>query len=480
MAASNPKTKPAANEMERELVLERVFDASRDLVFRAWTEPKHIAQWWGPKNFTNTVETMDVRPGGAWRIVMHSPDGNSYPSQGEYREIVRPERLVFTNTAVDQDGKVIIDGFTTVTFADQNGKTKLTLQTRAVAMVDYAANFLKGMEMGWTQSLDRLAAEVRNAAATASEREIVITRVLDAPPKLVFEAWTDPRHIASWWGPRGFRTTIHAMDVRPGGVWRFTMHGPDGVDYPNKISYLEIDKPGRLVYDHGDNGHPGYFHVTITFAEQPGGKTLLTMRSLFNTAAERDEVVSKYHAVEGGNQTVDRLGEYLGISSNHHFSFTRVFDAPRDLVWKAVTESDRLAKWWGPKGFSMLVCKVDLRPGGVFQYSMRSPDGHEMWGQWVYRDIIPPEKLVTVVSFTDEKGNLKRHPMQATWPLEVLNTMNLSEQDGKTTMILTGYPINATDEERKTFEDGRGSMKQGFTGTLDQLEAYLAGAQGKA
>jgi len=164
--------------------------------------------------------------------------------------------------------------------------------------------------------------------------------------------------------------------------------------------------------------------------------------------------------------------------SDREILITRVFDAPRDLVWKAVTEADRLMHWWGPKGFAMLVCKVDLRPGGVFQYAMRSPGGHEMWGKWVYREIAPPERLVAVVSLTDEHGNLLRHPASPTWPLEVLNTMTLSEQNGKTTMTISGYAINATEEERKTYDAGRGSMKQGFTGTLDQLDAYLASAQG--
>jgi uncharacterized protein YndB with AHSA1/START domain len=312
MAASTPGNSPAPDAMEREVVITRIFDAPRELVFQAWTDPKHMAQWWGPKHFTSRVEQMDVRPGGVWRIVMCAPDGGEHPAQGVYREIVPPERLVFTNDAVDKDGNVIIAGFTTVTFADQKGKTKLTLETRGVAKVAYAANYLKGMETGWTQSMERLAESLagspKDTTATA-DREIVITRVFDAPRSLVFDAWTDPRHIASWWGPKGFTTTIHHMDVRPGGEWRFMMHGPDGVDYPNKIVYLEIAKPERLVYDHGDEGQR-HFRVTITFEEQ-AGKTRLTMRSLFPSAAERDEVVTKYHAIEGGNQTLDRFGAYL-------------------------------------------------------------------------------------------------------------------------------------------------------------------------
>ncbi|MBZ5674165.1 MAG: SRPBCC family protein [Acidobacteriia bacterium] len=159
--------------------------------------------------------------------------------------------------------------------------------------------------MGWTQSLERLGESLEKA----SDREIVISRVFDAPRDLVFQAWTDPKHVGSWWGPTGFTTTTHEIDVRPGGVWRFIMHGPDGTDYPNKIVYLEIAKPALLVYDHGDEGQRS-FRVTVTFAEE-SGKTRLTMRSLFATAAEREMVVTKYHAIEGGNQTLDRFGEHL-------------------------------------------------------------------------------------------------------------------------------------------------------------------------
>lgn len=147
--------------------------------------------------------------------------------------------------------------------------------------------------------------------AAATEREILITRVFDAPRAQVFDAWTDPKRIAQWWGPRGFTTTIAEMDVRPGGIWRFVMHGPDGVDYPNRVVYDEVVKPERLIYMHGSDSEdePGQFQVTATFAEQ-GGKTTLTMRMLFQSAAERHKNV-EFGAIEGGNQTLERLAEHL-------------------------------------------------------------------------------------------------------------------------------------------------------------------------
>jgi uncharacterized protein YndB with AHSA1/START domain len=143
---------------EREIIITRVFDAPRALVFATWTDPKHLAQWWGPQGFTNPVCEFDARVGGAIRIHMRAPNGAVYPMKGEVREIVPPERLVFTNIALDEAGNAVTDGLTTVTFTEENGKTTLTLHTRGAAMVEYAAAYLKGMDVGWTQSIDKLQA----------------------------------------------------------------------------------------------------------------------------------------------------------------------------------------------------------------------------------------------------------------------------------------------------------------------------------
>jgi len=177
-------TATASARPEREITITRIYDAPRELVFSAWIEPARLARWWGPKVFTNPVCEADARVGGAWRIVMRGPDGTDYPCGGVYREIVPPQRLVFTNIATDKDGKPIIDGLTTVTFVEENGKTKLTLQTRGTALVDYAAEYLKGMEAGWTQSLEKL---TDLFASGTADREIIITRVVDAPRELVWE-----------------------------------------------------------------------------------------------------------------------------------------------------------------------------------------------------------------------------------------------------------------------------------------------------
>jgi uncharacterized protein YndB with AHSA1/START domain len=302
MAASS---QIAASAMEKEITITRVFDAPRDLVFRAWTEEKHMQNWFGPKYFTNPVCEMDVRVGGKWRIVMRGPDGTDYPCGGVYREIIEPERLVFTNIATDYQGNPLLDGLTTVTFEEQGRKTKLTLHARAIGLVPYAPQMLAGMEEGWGQSLAAL--EELVAPHSRADRELVATRVFDAPREMVFDAWTHPEQVARWWGPNGFTTTIDKMDVRPGGVWQFIMHRPDGTDYNNLIIYVEIARPERLVYAHVSDPK---FDSAVTFEEQDG-KTKLTMRMLFGTAEEMATVIKVHGAAEGAKQHLARLAEFV-------------------------------------------------------------------------------------------------------------------------------------------------------------------------
>lgn len=166
--------------------------------------------------------------------------------------------------------------------------------------------------------------------------------------------------------------------------------------------------------------------------------------------------------------------ESVPAPSGNKFVITREFNAPRLLVWKAWTEPEHLKRWFGPKGFTMPACTLDLRPGGVFHYCMRSPDGHEMWGKWTFREIVPPEKLVLVASFSDAKGGVTRHPLSANWPLEMLSTTTLAEHAGRTTLTIEWTALNATDSERQTFDGSHDGMRMGWTGTLDQLAAYLA------
>jgi uncharacterized protein YndB with AHSA1/START domain len=442
------KTKPAKDYTGREFVITREFAAPRELVFKAWTDPKHLAQWWGPKGFTNPVCEWDARPGGKIYDVMRAPNGDRYPMGGEFREIVPPERLVFSCGALDEKNDLLFEFLHDVTFTGRNGKTKLTLRSRVTMTTAGANRYIGGFEAGMTSSLERLAdlleqktgplivertfnasvATVWKAITTKDEmkrwffeleefkaetgfvfqfavehkgfnyihqckvtkvvlnqalaftwryagyegdslvtfelyaegqktrlrlthtgletfpklpafartnfmegwtqlvgtslmdyienagREIVITREFAAPRELVWEAMTNPLHVVNWWGPRGFSTTIEEMDVRPGGVWKHVMHGPDGVNYPNKSIFKEVVKPERIIYSHGggrENGPGASFVATWTFDAVETGKTKVTIRMVFPSAPDRNFVVKEFGAIEGGKQTLERLGEHL-------------------------------------------------------------------------------------------------------------------------------------------------------------------------
>jgi uncharacterized protein YndB with AHSA1/START domain len=156
------------------------------------------------------------------------------------------------------------------------------------------------------------------------------------------------------------------------------------------------------------------------------------------------------------------------------FVISRVFEAPRARVWKAWTDASELKKWWGPQGFKVHTCKLELRPGGTFLYGMTAPDGTDMWGKFLYREIVAPQKLVFIVSFSDPQGGVTRHPWSPSWPLQWMSTVEFEEiSGGKTKVSVTWLPHEANELERKTFDEGRDSMKQGWGGTLDKLVDQL-------
>jgi uncharacterized protein YndB with AHSA1/START domain len=305
-----------------------------------------------------------------------------------------------------------------------------------------------------------------SAGKNTADRELVIKRVFNAPRELVFAVWTDPNHVARWWGPNGFSTTIQEMDVRPGGIWRLVMHGPDGTDYKNKIVFLEVVKPERLVYKHEpEKGtEPVTFETTVTFADR-GDKTELTFRMLFPSAAIFEQFVKKYGAIEGANQTLGRLEEHLSkmaASKNGAFIkveerellIVRIFDAPRELVFKAWTTPGHLSRWFGPEGFTVPTCEIDFRAGGIFRFVMRGPDGKDYPFDGEYVEIVEPSRIVF-------RGNIHDVPGQ-----DVLTTVIFTEHEGKTK--LTVYQIYAVESYAT-----RGAPV-GWSQTLDHLAEFVA------
>ncbi len=314
-------------------------------------------------------------------------------------------------------------------------------------------------------------------SAKNKSNEIRITRIYDAPVEAVWDAWTDSEQVAQWWGPRGFTLTTHSKDLRPGGGWIYTMHGPDGVDYPSKTQYLEVQKHSKLVYDHGWNDdRPPLFRVTVQFTTIDG-KTKLEMSMTLPTPQAADET-RKFIKKAGGESTWDRLAEYLEKESSgkEKFVINRTFDAALELMFQMWTDPKHLAQWLAPSGFTMQFVRADIKPDGNSFYFMSAPGGNKMYGRIQYLKIEKPNRIVYTQQFSDEKENVARHPMSPTWPASMLTMVQLTaEGPDQTRVTVTWEPHGPTTrEELETFIKARGGMTQGWTGSFDKLEGYLA------
>lgn len=307
--------------------------------------------------------------------------------------------------------------------------------------------------------------------------EIAIARLYDAPVKMVWEAWTDPEQVAKWWGPRGFTITTHSKDLRPGGHWTYTMHGPDGIDYPNKTMYLEVEDNVKLVYDHGGNDdRPPLFRVTVVFSEVDG-KTLMDMKMALPTP-EAAEEAKKFIKKAGGNSTWDRLAEYLEkeTSGEDVFVINRTFNAPIEVVYKMWTSPDHFAKWLPPTGSTMKFLEADIRNGGQTFGVMHTGNSEPMYVLANYLELVPPNKVVYTQQFCDANKKVIRPIFEPNWPETMLTTVTLAEEDENQTRVTVRWEVygDATDVEVQTFLAERGGMTQGWTGSFDKLDELLS------
>lgn len=299
-----------------------------------------------------------------------------------------------------------------------------------------------------------------NVEGDERKREIVISRTFDAPRELVFDAFTDVDHVSEWWGPKGFTTTTHKRDLRPGGVWRFVMHGPDGTDYDNLVVYREISRPERLTYLHGETeAAPGAFDVTVSFddvsAEEGRTATRVTLRILFATAEERKHAVETIGAIEGGQQTLARLAEHI-VKQHFRVTFTRLFDAPRDMVFRAWTDRDQIARWWGPHNFTSRVREFEARTNGPMEIDMIAPDGTVFPGSGTFLEVVEPERVVFRSSALDAEGTVL---------LEDHTTVTFEEVDGGTRMTLEARIVRAQGDGLQFLR----GMEEGWAQSLERL-----------
>ena len=306
--------------------------------------------------------------------------------------------------------------------------------------------------------------------------DIHIVRTYDAPLQAVWDAWTDPAQVAQWWGPRGFTITTHGKDLRTGGSWDYTMHGPDGTDYPNTTHYLEVDPLRKLVYDHGASAdQPPMFRVTVLFS-WVDGKTLMDMRMHLPTP-EAAQQTRGFIRQAGGNATWDRLAEYLArqLRGEERFVINRSFEVPVAVMFDMWTKPEQLARWLAPTGFEMQFMRADIRAGGDSFFRMTGPQV-TMYARARYEQVRRPDLLVYTQQFCDEHEQLARHPMAPTWPATMRTTVTFSEEGPGCTRVTVCWEVadEATSEEMATFTAGRTGMTMGWTGSFDKLESVLA------
>jgi uncharacterized protein YndB with AHSA1/START domain len=293
-----------------------------------------------------------------------------------------------------------------------------------------------------------------------SDREVVLTRVFNAPRRLVFEALSKPEHVLQWFGPRSCPIVECQMDFRLGGSWRYILRGADGGNMGMKGVYQEIAPPDRIVSTESFDDYPGESLNTLTLTEENGQTTLrVTVRY---PSAESRNAVLRSGMEKGAGETYDRLAEHLTtMSAASELVITRVFDAPRDLVFACWTDSARLKRWWGPKGFTNPVCEVDVRPGGAIRIHMRAPDGKIYPMTGTFLEVIEPERLVFTSAALDAQGD----------PLfEIRNTVIFSEEGSQTKLTVHAVVSNAKPEAAPHLA----GMEMGWSMSLDRLHDQLA------
>jgi uncharacterized protein YndB with AHSA1/START domain len=318
-----------------ELIMERVFDAPRDMVWRAWTEPDRMVGWFGPKTYTTPVYRIDLRVGGKYLFCMRPAEGQEVWGTGQYREIVPQERLVMTDSFADEKGNVVpathygmmaeypLEMQVTVTLEDRDGKTAMTLQHSGFPTEEQ----IEMAKQGWSESFDKLDdLLMRRGAGThvkqmgsretgfmitlPNDREVIWSRVYDAPRDLVYRICTEPKFRPQWWGPRNLTTTVEKMDVRPGGEWRIVQRDPSGNTFAFHGEYLEVRPPERIVDTFEFEGMPGHILQEICTLEDLGGQTRLTNRSIFTSKAERDGMLNS-GMEKGIHESSERIAELL-------------------------------------------------------------------------------------------------------------------------------------------------------------------------
>jgi uncharacterized protein YndB with AHSA1/START domain len=391
------------------LTVSRVIKAPCALVFQAWTDPGQMAKWWSPEDIECQSFSADIKPGGALRVHMVSKKGE-HIAIGTYKKVVTNKTLQFT---FQWENYAMPHSIVTVQFEDLGESTRLTLIHQGLpdladardhkkgwtSMVKKFAEFIEQDKIKTSAPAKKIAPGKNKVGKDYGGHEFLITYEFNAPRELVFQAWTEPEHIAQWWGPRGFTNPVCQWDPRPGKKIYVVMRAPNGTDYPMGGEFREIWPPERLVFTSGalDEKKKLLFEFlhTATFAER-NGKTKLTLRSrVIRTSAGAGRYIGGFEA--GMTQSLERLAELL-TAKNNPLIVERTFNAPVERVWKAISTREEIGEW----SFDMKKFKAEI--GFKFEFYAGKDDVKYLHRCQV-TEVIPHKKLAYTWRYEGHPGN---------------------------------------------------------------------------
>ena len=310
-----------------EFILERKFKVEQERIWKAWTDPKVLKIWWGPKSFTTPVSEIDLRVGGRYLNCMRSPDGKDFWSTGVYKVIIPMSKLVLTDSFADKEGNVVpashygmpgiwpLEMFVTIEISEKDGITEMRL-THTGIPEGMASEMTKS---GWNESFDKLEEYLETGKvsipkttliANPGTQEIVIIRTFDAPRALVFRAYTDPDLIPQWWGPAKYKTKIERLEAERYGAWRFIQSDEEGDEFAFRGVFHEVKPPELIIQTFEFEPMAGHVELQTATFEERGGKTIFTAKSVYLSIEDRDGELNA--GMEAGmNEGFDRLDELL-------------------------------------------------------------------------------------------------------------------------------------------------------------------------